>query len=40
MCQHNQFKIYDRYFDHLNILFTFNELKTVEKNNNNDVEDL
>lgn len=41
MCQHNKFEIYDRYFDYLNILLTFNELKTVEKNNNNnDIEDL
>jgi len=40
MCQHNKFEIYDRYFDRLNILLTFNKLKTVEKNNNNDIEDL
>lgn len=39
MCQHNKFETYDRYFDYLNILLTFDELKTVEKNNN-DIEDL
>jgi len=40
MCQHNKFEIYDRYFNYLNILCNFNELKTVEKNNNNDIKDL
>lgn len=39
ICQQNKIETYDRYFDYLNILLTFDELKIVEKKNN-DIEDL